>query len=373
MLCPKCNMNIKDDVKTCIFCGASIDNVNISIESTDNSACPKCNSPLVEGKHFCTNCGYRVTDTEINDKKSQSINNNNSEKVVVKDNSDKDREKYYQAYFNNKYEKVKNSSFSLGVLLFEWVWLCLYRLYSDALRMFISVFVAQVIGGFIGLTLVTSGRSLFLGGLPLMVCTLIVSVSYAKDFSNLRLRKAKEDIDKVLGTTFNEEDRIYACKREGRLNYFFLIFVVLNFFSMISFVLNLFVGEESVKKEVINTSHEYVKLLQSEIDSNRIIPFEGEYDSNRDYYILVDSTSDRVKDYPLRLDNSNNREFGYIVISNSQFNKKYYVCLYNEENKLFTIGYDNELDSIEPIKNGRCDSRDIQTNYPDAMRLVSAD
>ena len=373
MLCPKCNMNIKDDVKICIFCGASIDTVNnTSIESSSYSVCPKCNSTLVEGNHFCTNCGYRVTDTEINDKINQNVNNN-SEKVEVKDNSDKDKEKYYQAYFNNKYEKVKNSSFSFGVLLFEWVWLCLYRLYSDAIRMFVSVFVAQVIGGFIGGTLVMGGKSILLGGLIMIGCTLVVSVSYARDFSNLRLQKAKEDIDKVLGTTFNEEDRINACKREGRLNYLFLILVVINIFSMISFVLNLFVGEENAKKEVINTSHEYVKLLQSEIDNKKIIPFDGEYDNNRDYYILVDSTSDRVKDYPLRLDNSNNREFGYIVISNSQFNKQYYVCLYNEENKLFTIGYDNELDSIEPIKDGRCNSRDIQTNYPDAMRLVLAD
>ena len=386
MKCPKCNMEIKDDVKTCIFCGALIDSSTPSVEqsvpASNNNLCPKCNSPIGEGKHFCTNCGFRVTDLEINSQMKQSGSYDPNLPVVEKTNTveekveektqDSEKEKYLQAYFNNKYEDVKNSNFSWGTLIFGWIWLVLYKLYSEAWQLFIAVIVAEVIGSIVGGALMFVGFSLLLGGLVVQCASLVVTISYAKEFSRMRIERANKEIDKILLMTRDEEERIRCCKQAGGVNYLALVIIAIVVLSWVAFIPRLLMSQNNAKKEVRENAHAYVKQLDSDISNNKIVPFEGEYQDTGVYYIFINSSSTDLKNYPVRINSSNDETRGYIVLTKKQSNNKYYVCLFNDDKNLFLIGYDDELDKLDPIEDGICDTHDIKIKYPNAMRLVSA-
>ena len=55
MKCPKCNMNLQNGIKFCIYCGEKLDDEK-------KLYCTRCGSKLQEDAKFCTSCGLFVAD-----------------------------------------------------------------------------------------------------------------------------------------------------------------------------------------------------------------------------------------------------------------------------------------------------------------------
>lgn len=62
-ICPKCGKKLNPGSKFCIYCGASIDAVEVKMEETEELAgprCENCGELLEDDAMFCTNCGTPV-------------------------------------------------------------------------------------------------------------------------------------------------------------------------------------------------------------------------------------------------------------------------------------------------------------------------
>ena len=58
--CPKCNAQVKDDVKFCNFCGFNIKkHEEENAQAVQSEFCPECGAKISEGA-FCPECGYKL-------------------------------------------------------------------------------------------------------------------------------------------------------------------------------------------------------------------------------------------------------------------------------------------------------------------------
>lgn len=237
MQCPKCQMNVKEGSQFCIYCGTQFSGIQTQQPQISTNVCPKCNEPIAPGAQFCTNCGEQLNGNQIQalttPQPVQSV------EPVVKKTIDYD--KYFNAYFDHKYTDVAKSSFSFGTFLFGFWWLLIYKLYAAAIKMFIVLFVAGFIARIVTGVIAFSGSKSVLIVLIPLVANIVISVIYAQNFSRLRIEKANIEIENIINSTNNEEERIKKCRDAGKVNYIILaivllpvILVLLSFFGFFS-------------------------------------------------------------------------------------------------------------------------------------------
>ena len=65
MNCPKCNKELRQGAKFCVFCGTKLAEQTVETPPKSN-VCPKCNKELREGAKFCTACGYKLESGNVN-------------------------------------------------------------------------------------------------------------------------------------------------------------------------------------------------------------------------------------------------------------------------------------------------------------------
>ena len=204
MICPKCQMNIKDDARICVHCGMQFNNVQSVEVQKPSLVCPSCNSQIDSGLKFCTNCGADLSSVQVNStpvvQSTPVINNEN------------DRDRYLRAYFGKNYDSVMKSDFSIGTFFFGWLWLLLYGLFKPALNLFLIC---------LGISFTTSLISVFIGGGKIfsligLVIQLYIVYQYANNFTAFRLDKANTAIDEVLRTVQDENERLVMCEKKGK-------------------------------------------------------------------------------------------------------------------------------------------------------------
>ena len=279
MLCPTCNMNIKDDAQFCIHCGTQFSNspapqgqaIQQGVQSNQpnhpgqpvqqtlpqNNTCPKCNMALQPGASFCTNCGAQLGTVQPFAQVTQTAAQKQDE-----------REKYYQAYFNNKYHEVAQKGFSFGTFFLGCLWLMCFKLYSEAGTWFLIL---------IGLYIVTAilvrllAFTLIIPIIILIADIIIIirmAVNYAKDFTSMRIAKASNEIDNILRLTDDEDERIRLCKKAGKPNYI-ACFIILNIIlGCIGVIFSVFSStfesiEDTRKDEFASTAEEYVSEVKT--------------------------------------------------------------------------------------------------------------
>lgn len=204
MQCPNCKMNIKDGSQFCMHCGSRFSNSPVpQAQTVMPSVCPNCNAPVQAGASFCVKCGNRISN-------GQSPNGMVMQPQIQVNNGQNDIEKYQRAYFGKSYDRVMDSSFSLGVFFFDWVWLVVFGLYSTAVKLFLTHIGINILARVLGLVLGS------LSGILAFGANIYVSYLYASEFSNSRLDKANKEIDNILRTTQNEEERLRLCKKASR-------------------------------------------------------------------------------------------------------------------------------------------------------------
>ncbi len=294
MQCPNCQMNIKDGSKFCIHCGTQF-NASMGMQTSQIQSgtpiCPKCQAPIPEGAQFCTNCGAQLNGGQSN--QQVLVNTQNTQigpstqpiQPVVQQSGSSldslDKEKYFNAYFNDRYHEVAKSSFSIGTFFLEWWWLIAYKLYNSAGMMFLFDFGITIgIRVLLYLFFILFG----LAGVPLVGLVGLIAfiwnrVRFAKDFSSDRIAKASKEIDSILRSTDDEFERIERCKNAGKPLYFvFALFVLPMIIGIIGAFSGLGTGisstsstiENSKKDMFADTSRMYLNAVKNAVAADEI-------------------------------------------------------------------------------------------------------
>jgi len=382
MECPNCKMNIKDDAQFCIHCGTNFGgglNQNQLVNNTMNGqpasnvgqplgatqmqtntlgtgggVCPSCGTAIKDGNHFCINCGARVTDQEINNPQplsNQPSNQANAINPKPLTTNKPDREKYYRAYFGSSYDTVRNGSFSIGTLFFSWIWLLLYKLYSQAGSLFVTVLIVDVIGGIVTF-IIPPLKGIV--GLGTSIFTIIYIYNYAKEFNYYRMEKADKDIDDVFRNYVNEDDRIAACKRMGGVNVIILVLIIAYIGLPILLVFSVFSAtsrtiDNSRKSTFLSTAKEYANRTKTLYAAQDVRPSKGKFDFENNYYVLIDGSSYNKVIHPLTntYSSASANDYGYVLLESQPDSKyKYYICLVSKigDNYYHVMG---ESDALE--------------------------
>lgn len=78
--CPKCNAEVNDSVKFCIFCGFNIKkHEEESAKAVQFKFCPECGTQL-SGGAFCPECGHKIDGTGIPKQEPQLLSEDNDKK-----------------------------------------------------------------------------------------------------------------------------------------------------------------------------------------------------------------------------------------------------------------------------------------------------
>ena len=72
MICPYCNAAISDDSVFCSSCGKRLEQVNEQVLPADSVICPSCGSVNSNSANFCTNCRAPLTETALEQVKTQN-------------------------------------------------------------------------------------------------------------------------------------------------------------------------------------------------------------------------------------------------------------------------------------------------------------
>lgn len=274
MQCPNCKMNIKDDAQFCIHCGTKFSTpVSVPVNQVQSavpaqsSVCPNCQAPIQAGAQFCTNCGTALTTNQGAATATPDQILQQQQQVLI--NEQNEREKYLRAYFGSSYDRVMDASFSIGTFFFGWFWLLIYKLYSLAGKMFITEigigFVANIIGAFsknLG-SLFSSGAGIYL------------SVMYAREFSSAYVARANQEIDAILKTVSNEDERIKECKKAGGPSILGIIIAVaiVGLFVFIIFG-GIFAASGSIdnsrKDTYVDTARAYTNVIKNAVAADEI-------------------------------------------------------------------------------------------------------
>ena len=198
MICPKCQMNIKDDARICVHCGMQFNNVQSVEVQKPSLVCPSCNSQIDSGLKFCTNCGADLSSVQVNStpvvQSTPVINNEN------------DRDRYLRAYFGKNYDSVMKSDFSIGTFFFGWLWLLLYGLFKPALNLFLIC---------LGISFTTSLISVFIGGGKIFSLIGLANPQTSWMAKSLRLQDKVPGVYAVYIRGRLPEDVENECKTEG--------------------------------------------------------------------------------------------------------------------------------------------------------------
>lgn len=266
MQCPNCKMNVKDDSKFCIYCGSQFVATPPSPGGKPSVVCPNCNTILTPGTNFCTNCGRQIN-------VGQGVQQPVQQPVQTVQESEEQAqagkialENYRKAYFGSKYDSVINSGFSFGTLFLGWIWLFIYKLRGSAGKLFLTQFVVGLIARFFGIT----------GGLIGSAITLYINYTYALEFSKTYFDKSNYDIDEIMQSTLDENERLRLCKEKGGVSVPAII-GILALFTFIGYYTITTSMEEAY--ENLNNSHQitfsssarvYINAVKSAVSSNEI-------------------------------------------------------------------------------------------------------
>lgn len=379
MVCPTCKMTIKDDAKFCIHCGTNFNNVvqnnpvgqmpNIQVQQPvqTTTVCPQCKMNIDAGINFCNYCGCKINGSAP----AGSIPV--TQPQPQQDSNPVDMDKYYQAYFRGKYDKVCRNSFSVGTLFFGFWWFLLYKLYSEAGKFFVTLLCVEIGTGFLTGLLAMIGLRTVLLSIVAFVAGLFVTIKFASEFSACRLTKADYEIDRILKSTTSEEERIKRCKRAGGVNYVVLILML----AVIAlFVLGVYAVfkttmeniERSRKNSILYDTKAYNNELTTQLYSEEIVPIKGNYNSRGTYYALINGKEADSKYYPVDLKDDNiTNDSGYVIVESNRS----YICVELEygKNKYVISGYVYEL-KREDFNNK--ESCNLKADFPNlkATQLV---
>ncbi len=281
MQCPNCNMNIKDDAQFCLHCGTQFANRPVApVQTATAATCPKCNAAIAPGTQFCTNCGFQIQGAQSAQTPDQILQQ--KQQVIAQEQIQ--REKYMRAYFGSGYDSVMEGSFSIGTFFFGWVWLIIYKLYSAAGKMFVT----QVVINFVAVILspLLGGFGTILGG----TASLWITIMYAREFSSAYLDRANHEIDYILSTVPNEEDRLKECKKAGGPSLIAGIVVVGAFLGIIALIFfSAVMGagstiEHSRQDTFMDTSRAYVNAIKNAVYADEIKCGKNIYEADAGIY-----------------------------------------------------------------------------------------
>ena len=72
MICPHCNAAISDDSAFCSACGKRLEPAEEQVLPADSVVCPGCGSVNSSGANFCTNCRAPLSETALEQVKTQN-------------------------------------------------------------------------------------------------------------------------------------------------------------------------------------------------------------------------------------------------------------------------------------------------------------
>ena len=72
MICPHCNAAISDDSAFCSACGKRLEPAEEQVLPADSAVCPGCGSVNSSGANFCTNCRAPLSETALEQVKTQN-------------------------------------------------------------------------------------------------------------------------------------------------------------------------------------------------------------------------------------------------------------------------------------------------------------
>ena len=279
MQCPNCKMNISDSSRICLHCGLQFNQIQSS-----SGVCPNCKAAVNPTDQFCISCGTNLASTGASVSTSQVSQQTPQQQVgvpFVKQNNAINKEPYLKAYFGKRYDRVFNSTFSVGTLLFHELWLFVWRLYAPGIRLILTQIGVTIVFAFarlilsslgiISVVLALTGTDLILTIIQLVV-HIIVLINYAKTFPKLILNRAASEINKIMEKTADETERIKRCKRAGTPNYIFM-FIVIFITCVLTFVVIKSVDKttsESKSKYFSDVALEYVNEIRYVVSGNEL-------------------------------------------------------------------------------------------------------
>lgn len=203
MQCPNCQMNVKDDAQFCIHCGAHFENQGVP--NTSNVGTNNVQQPVVQS-------AGNVQQTTVQNQAQPMVGSQEffNQIKAKQDSSDK----YYREYLGSNYDNVMESRFSFGTFFFGIFWLLGYKLYSQVIKLILTQIAISIAVGIIGGVLFFLG----LGGLVSLLstgATFYVSYLFGSGFARAYLERATRDIDRIINTTTDEDERMRLCKKKG--------------------------------------------------------------------------------------------------------------------------------------------------------------
>lgn len=196
MQCPNCKMNVSEGASSCLHCGTQFQTVP--------------NTPLAN------------TNVDIAVSNPVDFSAQMAEKAVAAQEEVQeieDRKKYQKIYLGLDYKRVTGRNFSWGVFfsgltsVFGPIWFLIHGLFGQALKWFLTNlgigFVYKVWGLLFSHSKLDRPFNFIIG-----VLLIALAIYYAKIFYSDYLEKVNYDINVILKTTQDENQRISMCRKK---------------------------------------------------------------------------------------------------------------------------------------------------------------
>ena len=372
MECPNCGFKVSDTARCCLHCGTMFQH-NVNVQTGVDNVLVNTNSAVVQPNNFQPNVANQPM---VNSTQPNSVGNNNVQfQSTSNTNKEDETKKYYKAYFGSSYDSVMTSGFSFGTFFLGIVWLLVYKLFSNALGLFLTILVIEVVAFVLTFVSLFIGIPIGIFGFIAFIANIIVTFNYAKSFPSDRLAKANNDIGKILNSTNDEAERLRLCAKAGKPIYWFLLLdvlpvgtIILSIIASISSTIHTI--DNSRKEYIIDNSKQHINIVRNYILAQEIIPSDGkEYVNDKYYYALIDSEKEG-KQY-INYEHMPEGK-GIVLYRRTSKGSEYYICFADSKYMISSNGFPLREDSLRRIgaeKGGNCNINETIEKY-DAQQLI---
>ena len=219
MICPKCGIEINDDIEFCPYCGANLNHV----EKEEHKYCNICGFELNDGDNFCPVCGNPVKKDQV---KSSFEDEKPSELELDKEtNNSKQDDLYLKAFVGEKkyyYYKEKFNDINKNPVSWNWCaflfgpfWFFYRKNFIPAIVFILCTLSFGVLNYYLNIHALETATS------SLAFCAWIASGLFGNCLYKMQYQKTLKESEKL-----SESERINYLRDHGDTNVGFVFLLI---------------------------------------------------------------------------------------------------------------------------------------------------